>query len=79
LVVPLPRRGGFLLGPFGTLTLFSGDVAFGNIDFAEHTMVLTAAAINVDFEAMLFWVFASTIAIQRGLLPRRANFERLRG
>lgn len=40
-------------------------------------MVLTAAAINVGFEVMLFWVFANTIAIQRGLLPRDIEFKRL--
>jgi hypothetical protein len=39
-------------------------------------MVLTAAAINVGFEVMLFWVFANTI--QRGLLPRDIKFEMLR-
>lgn len=73
-----PGAGIFLLGLAGTLILFTGDVAFGQITFAEHTMVVSAAAINVGFEAMLFWVFANTIAIQRGLLPRHANLERLR-
>ena len=41
-------------------------------------MVITAAAINVGFEAMLFWVFANTIAIQRDLLPCHTQFDRLR-
>jgi glycosyltransferase involved in cell wall biosynthesis len=61
----------FLLGLAGTVT-------FGRLILAEHSMVLTAAAINVGFEVMLFWVFANTIAIQRGLLPRDVKFERLR-
>jgi hypothetical protein len=39
---------------------------------------MTAAAINIGFEAMLFWAFAKVIAIQRGLLPHDAPFERLR-
>ena len=68
----------FLLGVAGTFILFAGDVAFGRLVLAEHSMVLTAAAINIGFEVMLFWVFANTIAIQRGLLPRDANFESLR-
>jgi glycosyltransferase involved in cell wall biosynthesis len=68
----------FLLGLFGTLFLFRGDLAIGALVFAEHTMVLTAAAINIGFEAMLFWVFAKTVAVQRGLQPRDATFERLR-
>jgi glycosyltransferase involved in cell wall biosynthesis len=68
----------FLLGLAGTMMLFTGDVAFGNIALAERTMVITAAAINVGFEAMLFWVFANTVAIQRGLLLRHTNLERLR-
>jgi hypothetical protein len=68
----------FLLGLAATLILFTGDIAFGGLVLAEHSMVLTAAAINVGFEVMLFWVFANTIAIQRGLLPRNVKFERLR-
>ena len=68
----------FLLGVAGTLILFTGDVTFGGFVLAEHSMVLTAAAINVGFEVMLFWVFANTIAIQRGLLPSDVKFARLR-
>jgi glycosyltransferase involved in cell wall biosynthesis len=68
----------FLLGLGGTLILFTGNVAVGGVGFAEHTMVMTAAAINVGFEAMLFWAFAKVIAIQRGLLLHDALFERLR-
>jgi hypothetical protein len=68
----------FLLGLAGTLILFTRDVAFGRLVLAEHSMVLTAAAINVGFEVMLFWLFANTIAIQRGLLLRDVKFEKLR-
>jgi glycosyltransferase involved in cell wall biosynthesis len=73
-----PGMALFLLGLTGTLMLFTRDVALGSVAFAERTMVITAAAINVGFEAMLFWVFANTIAIQRGLLLRHVSFERLR-
>lgn len=73
-----PGAAVFLLGLSGTLVLFTGDVKLGRVVFAEHTMVLTAAAINIGFEAMLFWAFAKVIAIQRGLLPRDLTFERLR-
>jgi glycosyltransferase involved in cell wall biosynthesis len=73
-----PGMAIFLLGLAGTLILLTGDVVFGRIAFAEHTMVITAAAINVGFEVMLFWVFTNTIAIQRGLLARHTGFERLR-
>ncbi len=68
----------FLFGLAATLVLFSTDVTFGSLVFAEHSMVLTAAAINVGFEIMLFWVFANMIAIQRGLLPSDVKFERFR-
>jgi glycosyltransferase involved in cell wall biosynthesis len=68
----------FLLGLVGTTILFFGDVVVGRIGFAEHTMVMTAAAINIGFESMLFWAFAKVIAIQRGLLRRDPLFERLR-
>jgi glycosyltransferase involved in cell wall biosynthesis len=68
----------FLLGLLATMILFTGDIAVGNVGFAEHTMVMTAAAINIGFEAMMFWAFAKVIAIQRGLLMRDTLFERLR-
>jgi glycosyltransferase involved in cell wall biosynthesis len=68
----------FSIGLIGTLILFTRDVVFGRLVLAEHSMVLMAAAINVGFEIMLFWVFANAIAIQRGLLPRDFKFERLR-
>jgi glycosyltransferase involved in cell wall biosynthesis len=68
----------FLLGLFGTVMLFTGELALGRLVFAEHTMVLTAAMINIGFEAMLFWAFANMLAIQRGLLPPDSTFDRLR-
>jgi glycosyltransferase involved in cell wall biosynthesis len=68
----------FLLGLIGTGILFTGGVAVGTVGFAEHTMVMTAAAINIGFESMLFWAFAKVIAIQRGLLLHDALFDRLR-
>jgi glycosyltransferase involved in cell wall biosynthesis len=73
-----PGAAIFLLGLVGTLILLTGGVSFGRVTLAEHTMVLTAAAINIGFEAMLFWAFAKVIAIQRGLLPRDPWFERWR-
>jgi hypothetical protein len=68
----------FLLGSLGTLALFFSDLRVGGLVLSQHTMVLTAAAINIGFEAMLFWVFAKVIAIQRGLLLRDVIFEKLR-
>jgi len=73
-----PGAALFLLGLAGTLVLFSGNISLGGLGFAEHSMVMTAAAVNVGFEAMLFWAFAKVIAIQRGLLLHDALFERLR-
>jgi glycosyltransferase involved in cell wall biosynthesis len=73
-----PGAAIFLLGLVGTLVLFIGDLSFAGLIFSERTMVLSAAAINVGFEAMVFWVFANTIAVQRGLLLRDVKFERVR-
>jgi glycosyltransferase involved in cell wall biosynthesis len=73
-----PGAAIFLFGVIATLILFFRDVVVGNIGFAEHTMIMTAAAINIGFEAMLFWAFAKVIAIQRGLLLRDPLFERMR-
>ena len=73
-----PGAAIFLLGVAGTIMLLARDVVVGGLVFSERTMVLTAAAINVGFEIMLFWLFAKMIAIQRGLLLRDLKFERLR-
>ncbi len=73
-----PGAAIFLFGLLATLILLSGEIAVGQIGFAEHTMVMTAAAINIGFEAMLFWAFAKVIAIQRGLLLHDPLFEKLR-
>jgi glycosyltransferase involved in cell wall biosynthesis len=73
-----PGAAIFVLGLAGTALLFIRDVAVGNLVFAEHTMVLTAAALNIGFEAMLFWAFAKVIAIQRGFLLSDAGFEKIR-
>jgi glycosyltransferase involved in cell wall biosynthesis len=73
-----PGAAIFLFGLLATLILFTGDVAVGRVGFAEHTMVMTAAAINIGFEAILFWAFAKVIAIQRGLLLHDPIFEGLR-
>lgn len=68
----------FVVGLLATLALFCSDIVVGGIGFAEHTMVMTAAAINIGFEAILFWAFAKVIAIQRGLLLHDPIFEGLR-
>ena len=73
-----PGAAIFLFGVIATVTLFFHDVVVDNIGFAEHTMIMTAAAINIGFEAMLFWAFAKVIAIQRGLLSRDPLFEQMR-
>lgn len=73
-----PGAAIFVFGVFATFILFTGGVAVGGIGFAEHTMVMTAAAINIGFESMLFWAFAKVIAIQRGLLLRDPLFDKLR-
>jgi hypothetical protein len=70
-----PGAAVFLIGLLATMLLFTGDIAVGRIGFAEHTMVMTAAAINIGFESMLFWAFAKVIAIQRGLLLPDPRFE----
>src|SRR5205807_1335953 len=46
-----PGAAIFLLGLVGTLILFTGDLPLGGVVFAEHTMVLTAALVNIGFEA----------------------------
>jgi glycosyltransferase involved in cell wall biosynthesis len=73
-----PGAAIFTAGVIATAVLFTGGVSVGHVGFAEHTMIMTAAAVNIGFEAMLFWAFAKVIAIQRGLLLHDPIFERLR-
>jgi glycosyltransferase involved in cell wall biosynthesis len=73
-----PGAAIFVLGLITTLLLFFRDLVIGSVGFAEHTMVMTATAINIGFESMLFWAFAKVIAIQRGLLLSDPLFERIR-
>lgn len=71
-----PGAAIFMIGLVGTLILFFTNIVVGSVGFAEHTIMMTAAGINIGFQSMLFW--AKVIAVKRGLLLRDPLFERLR-
>jgi glycosyltransferase involved in cell wall biosynthesis len=68
----------FLVGLIVSARLMIGDIQVGGVTLAEHTLVVTAASVNLGFQAIAFWVFAKIVAIESGLLPADRRFERLR-
>jgi len=60
------------------LIAIHGDVPVGRLVLSERTLVVSAAMMIIGFQAMLFWVFANIVAMERGLLPWSATFDRVR-
>jgi glycosyltransferase involved in cell wall biosynthesis len=68
----------FLVGLAVSARLMIGDIHVGGVAFAEHTLVVTTATVNLGFQTIAFWAFAKIVGIESGLLPADARFERLR-
>jgi len=73
-----PGLAVFLAGLISSLILLVTPVQIGHVTFAQHTLVVTCAAIIIGFQAIQFWAFAKVVAMQRGLLLSDSVFERLR-
>ncbi|MDB5405394.1 MAG: glycosyl transferase family 2 [Rhodospirillales bacterium] len=68
----------FLVGSAVSAWLMFDDIRVGSVTFAEHTLVVTTASVNLGFQTIAFWAFAKIVGIESGLLPADARFERLR-
>ena len=58
--------------------LVISDVAVGNIVFAHHSLILTAAMTNIGLQSVLFWAFARIVGEHAGLLPVDPAFNAFR-
>jgi glycosyltransferase involved in cell wall biosynthesis len=67
-----------LLGAVSMAWLLPGERALGGIHFDVNTLVFSSAAIVCGFQAIVFYMFAKTYAIQSGLLPEDPLVSRLR-
>jgi glycosyltransferase involved in cell wall biosynthesis len=67
-----------LLGAVSMAWLLPGPRTAAGINFDVNTLVYTSAAIICGFQAIAFYMFAKTYAIQSGLLPEDPLVNRLR-
>jgi glycosyltransferase involved in cell wall biosynthesis len=67
-----------LLGAVSMAWLLPGERTAGSIHFDVNTLVYASAAIVCGFQAIAFYMFAKTYAIQSGLLPEDPLVNRLR-
>ena len=65
-------------GGFASTVLMISDVAIGNIVFAHHSLILTAAMTNIGVQSVLFWAFARIVGEHAGLLPVEPAFNAFR-
>jgi glycosyltransferase involved in cell wall biosynthesis len=68
----------FLLGGVSMAWLLPEQRTAGGITFDVNTLVYAAAAVVCGFQAITFYMFAKTYAIQSGLLPEDPLVARLR-
>jgi len=65
-------------GGMASTVLVISDVAIGNIVFAHHSLILTAAMTNIGVQSVLFWAFARIVGEHAGLLPVDPAFNAFR-
>jgi glycosyltransferase involved in cell wall biosynthesis len=66
-----------LLGSIGVASLWRGNVAFFGKYLGVHTMLYSAMAVLIGYQAVIFSVFTKTFAITEGLLPEDPLLGRL--
>jgi hypothetical protein len=67
-----------VLGLVSMAWLLPGQRSAGGVTFDVNTLVYAAAAVVCGFQAIVFYMFAKTYAIQSGLLPEDPLVSRLR-
>jgi glycosyltransferase involved in cell wall biosynthesis len=61
-----------------SLALMYTNIRVGPVTLAHHSMILTSALTSIGVQAAFFWVFARSVAVQKGLLLPDPLFDRLR-
>ena len=67
----------FSLGGLSMLALLLAPRRIGGVTFDIHTMLYAALAVNLGFQAMLFWVFAKVYGMRERIVPEDSWFRRL--
>jgi Glycosyl transferase family 2 len=57
----------------------AGPLKIGNVSFDVDTLVACGAAVDIGFQAILFWLFTRVYAGAEGFLPQEPKLQRLLG
>ncbi len=71
----LPGLGLILLGLLGYALALPG-VKIGPATFDAHTLLFASCALLMGYQAVLFGIFTKTFAVNEGLLPEDAEFNK---
>jgi glycosyltransferase involved in cell wall biosynthesis len=66
-----------ILGTVASLLLLRGPITIGDMDLDVHTLLYSAMAIVLGFQAIIFAVLTKVFAISEGLLPEDPRLNRL--
>jgi hypothetical protein len=66
-----------MVGVVTGLWLLSGPRQVGSVTFDVHTLLFSATAVCVGFQAVLFAAFTKIFAISEGLFPKDPNWDKL--
>jgi len=66
-----------LFGSFFGLMLLRGPIYVGSIGFDVQTLLYSAVAVVIGFQAVVFAVFTKTFAIMEGLLPEDPRLNKV--
>lgn len=69
----------FVLGVLGMAWLLPAPRMVGSVTLDIHTLIYAALAVNLGFEAMLFWSFAKVYGMRERIVPPDPWFRRTIG
>lgn len=67
----------FVVGVLGMAWLLPAPRTVGGITLDIHTLLYAALAVNLGFEAILFWAFAKVYGMREGIVPPDPWFHRV--
>ena len=67
-----------IFGGLASSLLMVTDIRIGDVVFAQHSLILTAAMTNIGVQSVFFWAFASLVGARIGLLPPDPSFDQFR-
>ena len=67
-----------IFGGLASSLLMVTDIRVGEVVFAQHSLILTAAMTNIGVQSVFFWAFASLVGARIGLLPPDPSFDQFR-